>query len=62
MQKVFESLKKPALSWLRAALASAGALYMSGITDHKTLTNAAIAGLLAPILLQIKTPELKKKK
>jgi hypothetical protein len=62
MEKAFKALKKPALSWLRAALASAGALYMSGITEPKVLTNAAIAGLLAPILLQIKTPELKKKK
>jgi len=35
---------------------------MSGITEPKVLANAAIAGLLAPILLQIKTPELKKKK
>jgi hypothetical protein len=32
-------------SYLRAAAASAAALYMSGITDPKVLANAFIAGL-----------------
>lgn len=35
-------------TWLRASLASVAALYMSGITDPKTLVNAFIAGLLGP--------------
>lgn len=36
-------------SYLRAALASVAALYMSGITDPKTLLNALIAGLVGPL-------------
>lgn len=38
------------LSYLRAAASCAAALYMSGITDPKTLANAFIAGLLGPLL------------
>jgi hypothetical protein len=38
------------LSYLRAALSCAAALYMSGITDPKTLANAFVAGLLGPLL------------
>ena len=38
------------LSYLRAAASCAAALYMSGITDPKTLANALIAGLLGPLL------------
>lgn len=38
------------LSYLRAALSCAAALYMSGITDPKTLANAFVAGLIGPLL------------
>ena len=43
-------LKAAALSYLRAALSSAAALLISGITDPKVLVNAFLAGLLGPIL------------
>ena len=43
-------LKAAASSYLRAALSSAAALLISGITDPKVLVNAFIAGLLGPIL------------
>lgn len=43
-------LKAAALSYLRAALSSAAALLISGITDPKILVNALLAGLLAPLL------------
>lgn len=43
-------LKAAALSYLRAALSSAAALLISGITDPKILINALLAGLLAPVL------------
>mgnify|MGYP006276717311 CR=1 FL=1 len=36
-------------SYLRASAASVAALYMSGITDPKTLANAFIAGLVGPL-------------
>ena len=36
-------------SYLRAAAAAVAALYMSGITDPKTLLNAFIAGLVGPL-------------
>ena len=36
------------LSYLRAAASCAAALYMSGISDPKTLANAFVAGLLGP--------------
>ena len=38
------------LSYLRAAASCAAALYMSGISDPKTLANAFIAGLIGPLL------------
>ena len=47
MQK---QLKAAALSYLRAALSCVGALYLSGITDPKVLTNAFLAGLIGPVL------------
>jgi len=37
-------------SWARASLASAVALYISGITDPKVLLNAFLAGLLGPLV------------
>jgi hypothetical protein len=45
-----EQLKAAGLSYLRAALSCVGALYLSGITDPKTLANAFIAGLIGPVL------------
>ena len=36
-------------TYLRAAVAACAALYMSGITDPKTLANAFVAGLLGPL-------------
>ena len=38
------------MSYLRAAVSCAAAIYMSGITDPKTLANAFVAGLLGPLL------------
>ena len=46
-------LKAAALSYLRAALASAAALYISGITDPKVLVNAFLAGFIGPLLRAI---------
>jgi len=45
-----EQAKAAGLSYLRAAFSCTAALYMSGITDYKTLSNAFIAGLLGPLL------------
>ncbi len=51
--KIVKSNKEKALaaveSWARASLASAVALYISGITDPKVLLNAFLAGLLGPL-------------
>jgi hypothetical protein len=44
-------------SYVRAALACVGALYMSGITDPKVLANAFVAAALAPILKGIDPKE-----
>ena len=41
------------MSYLRAAASCAAALYMSGISDPKTLANAFVAGLLGPFLRAI---------
>ena len=38
------------MSYIRAAAASMGALYISGITDPKVLANAFLAGLVGPLL------------
>ena len=56
MHKSIEALKKPTMSYLRAALASVACLYLSGITDPKTLSNAAIAGFIGPVLKALKIP------
>jgi hypothetical protein len=45
-----EQAKAAGLSYLRAAVSCAAALYMSGITDPKTLANAFVAGLLGPLM------------
>jgi hypothetical protein len=39
-----------ALSWFRAAAASAIALYLAGQTDIKVLGTAALTGFLGPVL------------
>ena len=45
-----EKAKQVALSYLRAAAASAVALYTAGQHDPKTLATAFLAGLVGPIL------------
>ena len=45
-----EQAKAAGLSYLRAAVSCAAALYMSRITDPKTLANAFVAGLLGPLM------------
>lgn len=45
-----EKIKQIALSYLRAAAASAVALYTAGQHDPKVLATAFIAGLVGPVL------------
>ncbi len=52
-----EQLKAAGLSYLRAALSCVGALYLSGITDPKTLANAFIAGLIGPLMKALQPNE-----
>jgi len=58
-------LKAAALSYLRAAVACVGTLYLSGITDPEILVNAFLAALLAPVMKALTPSEkefgLKKK-
>ena len=42
--------KQMFLSWLRASVASTGALYMAGVTSPKELSYAALAGFIGPVL------------
>lgn len=44
-------------SYLRHALACAGALYMSGVTEPKVLANAFIAALIGPLLKALQPSE-----
>ena len=44
-----DMLKSAGATWLRASAASVVALYMSGISDPKTLANAFVAGLVGPL-------------
>jgi hypothetical protein len=44
------AFKAVALSWFRAAAAAGLALYLSGVTDLKTLAMAAVAGFAGPAL------------
>jgi hypothetical protein len=44
-----KALQAAAATYLRASIAAVAALYMSGITDPKTLANAFVAGLLGPL-------------
>jgi hypothetical protein len=48
--KMQEQIKAAALSYGRAAAAAVAALYMAGVTDPRTLSNAFIAALIGPIL------------
>lgn len=45
-----EKVKQIALSYVRAAAASAVGLYMAGQHDPKVLATAFIAGLVGPVL------------
>lgn len=45
-----ETFKQVALSWFRASASAAIALYLTGVTDIKTLGTAALAGFLGPVL------------
>lgn len=57
MLKINEQLKAAGLSYLRAAVSCVGALYLSGITDPKTLANAFIAALVAPLMKALQPSE-----
>ena len=57
MPKLNTQLKAAGLSYLRAAVACVGALYLSGIQDPKTLANAFIAGLIGPVLKALQPSE-----
>lgn len=52
-----EQLIAAGKSYLRHAVACAGALYMSGIQDPKVLANAFIAGLIGPLLKALQPSE-----
>ena len=52
-----EQWKAAAVSYARASLSCVGALYLSGITDPKTLANAFVAGLIGPALKALQTSE-----
>jgi hypothetical protein len=52
-----DELLAAALSYLRHAGTCAAALYMSGVTDPKTLANAFIAGLIGPLLRGLNTSD-----
>ena len=52
-----EQLTAAGKSYLRHAVACAGALYMSGIQDPKVLANAFIAGLIGPLLKALQPSE-----
>jgi hypothetical protein len=52
-----EQLLAAGVSYLRHAGTCAAALYMSGVTDPKTLANAFIAGLIGPLLRGLNTSD-----
>jgi len=52
-----EQLIAAGVSYLRHAGTCAAALYMSGVTDPKTLANAFVAGLLGPLLRGLNTSD-----
>lgn len=45
------------MSYLRAAVAAVGALYLSGITEPKVLANAFVAALVAPLMKALQPSE-----
>ena len=45
-----KKLQAAGATWARASLAAVLALYMSGVTDPKTLLNAFIAGIAGPAM------------
>jgi hypothetical protein len=59
-----EKLKQIGLSYVRAAAASAIALYTAGQHDPKTLATAFVAGLVGPVMkaLDKSAPEFGLKK
>jgi hypothetical protein len=52
-----DQLLAAGLSYLRHAGTCAAALYMSGVSDPKTLANAFIAGLIGPLLRGLNTSD-----
>jgi hypothetical protein len=52
-----DQLLTAGLSYLRHAATCAAALYMSGITDPKTLANAFLAGLIGPLMRALNTSD-----
>ena len=59
-----DKMKQIGLSYVRAAAASAIALYTAGQHDPKTLATAFVAGLVGPIMkaLDKNAPEFGRKK
>ena len=45
-----KKLQAAGATWARASLAAVLALYMSGVTDPKTLLNAFVAGIAGPAM------------
>lgn len=45
-----EQFKQLGLTWFRAAASAAIALYLTGVSDPKTLAAAALAGFAGPLL------------
>jgi hypothetical protein len=45
-----EQFKQASLTWFRASVAAAIALYLAGETDLAVLGTAALAGFLGPVL------------
>jgi hypothetical protein len=48
-------IKQLFLSWVRAAAASAGALYLAGQTDPKVLGYALLSGFIGPLMKWLDT-------
>lgn len=57
MPKLNPKLQAAAMSYLRAAVAAVGALYLSGITEPKVLANAFVAALVAPLMKALQPSE-----
>lgn len=54
MPRLNPKIEAAIMSYLRAAVAAVGALYLSGITDPKILANAFIAAIVAPLMKAVK--------